>query len=149
MDRTNKRYMRPKLKPYREEKVLYRPRPGDPVGDTRLQREMVEERRTEMVYETAGLDRDHRTWGDALTMLNPFSRFSSRAYDLKEGPKLPLVNLKEMPKSWDPRAEAAERDDDGMKFNSPSQEEEGVEDDAPIGSVDVAMTRMGEPWMTV
>jgi hypothetical protein len=50
-DPTDRRYMRPKLRPYGEEdKVLYRPGPAVyPIGDTRLQRLAVERRITEMV----------------------------------------------------------------------------------------------------
>lgn len=47
---TDPRYTRPKLRPYRHEKVLFRPGPAlYPVGDTRLQREAVEARMTDMV----------------------------------------------------------------------------------------------------
>jgi hypothetical protein len=49
-DPTDARYMRPKLKPYRHEKVVYRPGPAVyPVGDTRLQRGVLRERMVEMV----------------------------------------------------------------------------------------------------
>lgn len=42
---TEWRYLRPKLKPYRQEKVVFRQGPAVyPVGDTRLQREVVQER---------------------------------------------------------------------------------------------------------
>jgi hypothetical protein len=44
------RYTRPKLRPYREEKVVFREGPAVyPVGDTRLQRQALEARMTEMV----------------------------------------------------------------------------------------------------
>jgi hypothetical protein len=51
VDRTTEwRYLRPKLQPYRQEKVVFRPGPAVyPVGDTRLQREVVRERMLEMV----------------------------------------------------------------------------------------------------
>lgn len=50
LDPTDKRYMRPKLRPYREEKVVFRPGPAIyPVGDTRLQREALQESIMEMV----------------------------------------------------------------------------------------------------
>ena len=48
---TDPRYTRPKLRPYREEKVQYRPGPAVyPVGDTRLQREAVEGYMVDMVH---------------------------------------------------------------------------------------------------
>lgn len=51
LDPTDKRYMRPKLRPYREEKVIFRPGPAIyPVGDTKRQREAVEEKITDMVH---------------------------------------------------------------------------------------------------
>jgi hypothetical protein len=46
----NPRYMQPKLRPYREEKTVYRPGPAVfPVGDTRLQREVLRGRMEELV----------------------------------------------------------------------------------------------------
>ncbi len=46
----DERYTRPKLRPYLEEKVVFRAGPAVyPVGDTRLQREALRERMTEMV----------------------------------------------------------------------------------------------------
>ncbi|KAJ4297028.1 hypothetical protein N0V88_003944 [Collariella sp. IMI 366227] len=107
-DPVNRQYMRLKLKPYRQEKVLYRPGPAIyPVGDTKLQRDMVEKRMTEMVCEAAGLDRDPSTWGETLAEFNPFSRPSSRAENPEQDKNLPPVNLKSVPKSWDPQTEAA------------------------------------------
>jgi hypothetical protein len=47
---TNPRYLQPKLRPYREEKTMYRPGPAVfPVGDTRLQREVLRGRMEELV----------------------------------------------------------------------------------------------------
>jgi hypothetical protein len=47
---TNPRYLQPKLRPYREEKTVYRPGPAVfPVGDTRLQREVLRGRMEELV----------------------------------------------------------------------------------------------------
>lgn len=103
----------------------------------------------------AGLDRDPSTWGETLAGFNPFSRPSSRAEDPEQDKNLPPVNLKSVPKSWDPQAEAAQRDEDEVDSESyggaghdEEVEDEEAEDDF-IGHVDVAMTGMGEPRMAI
>jgi hypothetical protein len=169
---TESKYLRPKLRPYRQEKTVYRPGPAMyPAGDTRLQRERLEQRMVEMVERgkfifispsfcpavlcgadrrrpiAIGLDgQRQRTWGDTLASLNPFSRPSSRTGDRKEEDRLPPVDLKAVPKSWDPLAEAEPQDaDDEMESEYASEEEIG--DDFEVQSVDVAMAGMGESWM--
>ncbi|AEO70230.1 uncharacterized protein THITE_2081511 [Thermothielavioides terrestris NRRL 8126] len=146
-DPTDRRYMRPKLQPYREEKVLFRPGPAVyPVGDTRLQRETLEARMTDMVAQAIGLDTNQHTWGDTLARLNPFSRPSSRAEDRRDGGKLPPVNPKAVPKSWDPREETEKLQPEEALTGEEEEADEGeAEDETP--SVDVAMTGVGESWM--
>ncbi|KAK4039852.1 hypothetical protein C8A01DRAFT_46748 [Parachaetomium inaequale] len=147
-DPTDPRYMRPKLKPYRHEKVVYRPGPAVyPVGDTRLQRGVLRERMVEMVGRAIGLDGEEGTWGDTLARLNPFSRPSSRAEDREEDAKLPPVKVKAIPKSWDPVAAAERQDAEEVESDYGSEEEE-MDDEDEVQSVDVAMTGMDEPWMT-
>lgn len=175
LDRTtDPKYLRPKLRPYGGEgedgeKVVFRPGPAIyPAGDTRLQREAVEEYMLEMVHRgeslpnsslaftptqermltdslAVGLDRHERTWGEILAKLNPFSRPSSRMDNRAEDGKLPSVTLRAIPKSWDPQAEwdrveAAEQDDDETEADEVF-DERLLELEVP--SVDVVMAGMG------
>ncbi|KAK3300215.1 uncharacterized protein B0H64DRAFT_448322 [Chaetomium fimeti] len=156
-DRTTEgRYLRPKLRPYREEKVVFRAGPAVyPVGDTRLQREVLRERMVGMVERAAGLEPEEPTWGEALVArLNPFSRPWLGAEDREEEGKLPPVKPGAVPKSWDPVAEAERRaaerraaeEGTDSGYETP---EEGVEEEDEVESVDVAMTGMGRPWIAV
>jgi hypothetical protein len=169
---TEGKYLRPKLRPYRQEKTVFRPGPAIYAGgDTRLQRERLEERMVEMVgrgefflslflsfMNGSGADwicataiglegQRKRTWSGTLASLNPFSRPSSRAGDRKEEDRLPPVDLKAVPKSWDPLEEAEPQDvDDEMEPEYAS--EEGIGEDFEFQDVDVPMAGMGESWMT-
>ncbi|GAB1310269.1 hypothetical protein MFIFM68171_00479 [Madurella fahalii] len=149
LDPTDKRYMRPKLKPYREEKVIFRPGPAIyPVGDTKLQREAVEERITDMVHRAARIDRHYRqrTWSDTLATLNPFGRSASRSGDHEdEDSKLPSANLKATLKSWDPQAEWERLQAVRRKRKAEDMDMEGSPQEyweEEVQSVDVAMTGM-------
>ncbi|KAK4136570.1 hypothetical protein BT67DRAFT_416732 [Trichocladium antarcticum] len=158
---TDPRYTRPKLRPYRQEKVQYRPGPATyPVGDTRLQREAVEAYMVDMVHRAVGLDTYKPTWSESLARLNPFSRPSSRAGDAA---KLPTVSPRAVPKSWDPQAPVGRRsasvprrrahdndddDDDGDEMEvDDGWFGFGDDDEVHNPRVDVEMAGMGEPWM--
>ncbi|KAK3310232.1 uncharacterized protein B0T15DRAFT_498383 [Chaetomium strumarium] len=163
----DRKYTRPKMKPYAVEKVLYRPGPAVyPVGDTRLQRQVIQDGVTGMVARAIGdLDNteeedqeEQGTWGGALARLNPFSRPSSTAA-VREGDdnnddgdaRLPAVRLESVPRSWDPW-EAERREDDEMAADGSTDDDDDDDDDdeevgvASVGSVDVLMTGMEEPW---
>ncbi|KAK4105706.1 hypothetical protein N658DRAFT_463272 [Parathielavia hyrcaniae] len=148
---TDAKYLRPKLTPYQQEKTVYRRGPAVfALGDTRLQRERIERSMADMVENAMGLQRrPKRTWGDALTNLNPFSSPSSRAEDRKGEDWLPPVDPKLVPKSWGPVAEAEQQQqqDASEELESDTDSEEEFGEDFEIQSVDVAMTGMGESWM--
>ncbi|KAK3907036.1 hypothetical protein C8A05DRAFT_40215 [Staphylotrichum tortipilum] len=125
----DERYTRPKLRPYREEKVIFREGPAVyPVGDTRLQREALQERMTEMVAIEMGLDTKLGSRFGILANLNPFSRPSSRAGAGKEPGSLPPADPRRVPRSWDPVAEAERREQERLEAERP-QAEGGDEDD--------------------
>ncbi|KAH6650918.1 hypothetical protein F5144DRAFT_638270 [Chaetomium tenue] len=142
-------YLRPKLQRYRQEKVVFRKGPAVyPVGDTRLQREVVRERMVEMVERATGLDMEEPTWGGALMAgLNPFSRSPSRAEDREAEGKLPPVKPGDIPRSWDPVAEAERRA--AVQTESDYETEEDIDEEDEVGSVDVPMTGMGGSWIAV
>ncbi|KAH6853592.1 hypothetical protein B0I37DRAFT_10484 [Chaetomium sp. MPI-CAGE-AT-0009] len=143
-----RRFLRPKLRKYREEKVVVRRGPAVyPVGDTRLQREVLRERMVEMVERAAGLEPEEPTWGEALmARLNPFSRPLSRTGDREEG-KLPPVDPGAVPKSWDPVAEAERRAAEERPESDYETMEEDMEEGDEVESVDVPMTGMGRSWI--
>ncbi|KAK4157733.1 hypothetical protein C8A00DRAFT_39882 [Chaetomidium leptoderma] len=151
---TDMRYKQPKLERYCPEKTEYRPGPAVyPVGDTRLQREVVRGRRIEMVERAIGLEPEEATWSDTLAMLNPFSRPSLMVEERIEDGKLPaVVDVKVAPRSWDPVAEAeaeAEAQAAGeVELDDAGEDEDDEDEDFEVQSLDILMTGMGEPWMT-
>ncbi|KAK4129434.1 hypothetical protein N657DRAFT_652829 [Parathielavia appendiculata] len=143
---TDMKYLPPKLTSYRQEKTVYRPGPAVfGLGDTRLQRERIEKRMAEMVEQALELERrpKKRIWGNTFASLNPFSRPSSRAEDLREDDMLPPVDPKMVPKSWDPVIEAEQQDAD-KEMESDAGSEEEIGDESDVQSVDVAMIGTSE-----
>ncbi|KUI70413.1 hypothetical protein VM1G_05792 [Cytospora mali] len=105
-------YYRPKARPYVEEKVKYRA--GHriyPIGDTPHQKRVIENQMYARLGRAMGLpDTDQRRPG-LIGRLSGFFRRGGRDDDDEDdhdqpGSRLPRVNPKDIPKSYDPRAEA-------------------------------------------
>ncbi|KAK4147774.1 uncharacterized protein C8A04DRAFT_8804 [Dichotomopilus funicola] len=137
------RYRQPKLRPYVEEKVVFRPGPATYWGgDTKLQREVLF---GDTMAILGGEEENQPNWLKTLTALNPFSQ------KLEEN-KLPTVDPDLVPQSWDPVAEAEEQ----MRAEEPEyyeEEDSDVVEEREEGDIeypgeDVLMTGM-EPLLMV
>ncbi|KAL2271055.1 hypothetical protein VTJ83DRAFT_426 [Remersonia thermophila] len=146
-------YTRPKLKPYGLDRTQYRRGPAVfPIGDTRLQREVIKEMITQKVAAALGMPPEEPTWRDKLAELNPFKR--PKPASLIGPSRLPSVDPKLVPVSVDPEGQAPTRglrsirdvgaekddgsDDDVDDDDDQGARRQGIQVEAP----DVAMTGM-------
>ncbi|KAH8883840.1 hypothetical protein GQ53DRAFT_881992 [Thozetella sp. PMI_491] len=108
-DKTPAKWKRGKLRRYGDEdKTICKPGQAVfPIGDTKHQREVVEDYMTNMAARALGISQRKRTWSDSFAALNPFSGpYSSppakRANKRNGDAWLPEVNRKSLPASFDP-----------------------------------------------
>lgn len=102
-------FYRPKARPYVDEKVKFRS--GHriyPIGDTPRQKKVVENQMYATIGRAMGIpDTDQRRPGLVERLSNFFRRggHDDDGFD-RPGSRLPRVNPRDIPKSYDPRAEA-------------------------------------------